>query len=73
MNLMNIWMKVLFDYIHHHSIIILISIIIIRKSSQVRTDDGRLCVVREEEVEVLENRPLLACAHRSNCYHWSNH
>ena len=35
-------------------------------SFQVRTDDGRLCVVREEEVEVLENRPLLACAHRSN-------
>jgi len=29
----------------------------------VRTADGRLCVVREEEVEVLENRPLLACAH----------
>ena len=33
---------------------------------KVRTDDGRLCVVREEEVEVLENRPLLACAHRCN-------
>ena len=43
-----------------------VMMVIIAIKIQVRTDDGRLCVVREEEVEVLENRPLLACAHRSN-------
>lgn len=29
-----------------------------------RQADGRMCVVREEEVETVESRPVLACSHR---------
>merc|ERR1712130_527675 len=30
----------------------------------VRTDDGRLCVVKEDEIETLSKEPVLDCSHR---------
>jgi hypothetical protein len=33
-------------------------------SQAVRTEDNRLCVIGEDEVETLEREPVLACTHK---------